>query len=67
MKLMRRGNVLYVWSKDLSHAEVSIVAVINRFKKDGKKERAHIVLDVREESATLITLLVLSRAKNKIV
>lgn len=41
--------------------------MVNKFKKDGKKARSHIVLSVGKEPATLITSLILSGASTKAV
>lgn len=60
-ELMRRVGVLCVVSHDLPDAEVSTMAVKNKFRKNNEKARPHIALNVRVEPATLIASLVLSR------
>ena len=54
-EMMRKDNVLHVLTEDLpEHASQSATT---RFMADDRKARAHVVLNLGEEPATLITLI----------
>lgn len=64
---MHEDGMSYVLRYNTSDAEVPMGAVINLFKKEDEKAGLRIVLNVGEEPATLIILLVLSGATTKAV
>lgn len=54
---MRGDGRLHVLSQvqDSSDTEISTTAMVNKIKKNNKKARLHIVLNVKEEPATYDT------------
>ena len=67
MELMRKDGVLYVLTQDPPEQETSTQAAVSRFRKDDEKARPHIVLNIGEEPATIITSLLLAGATTKAV
>lgn len=66
MELMPKDGVLDALQED-EPPEVSSAAVINKFKKQYKKARAHIVLNLGKEPAMLVTSLWILGAATKAV
>lgn len=60
MELMRKDGVLHVLSEDPPNPETSTNTVVSRWKRDDERARPHIVLNLGEEPATLVTSLVIS-------
>ena len=60
MEILRKDNVLHVLTEEIS--EDASQAQRNRFAQDDRKARAHVVLNLGEEPATLITALLLADA-----
>lgn len=59
MELMRKEGVLGTLVEDApEHKETK--TVINRFKKNDEKARAHIVLNLAQQPATFLTSLIMS-------
>lgn len=65
MELMRKDGVLHVLTEDPPSAETNSQAVINRWKKQDEKARPHIVLNLGEEPAILVTSILLEGATTK--
>lgn len=65
-ELTCRGGVQHILYKDHADTEVFTVAVTSKFKKNGKDVRPHVVFNVREEPATVITSIALSEANTKV-
>lgn len=64
---MRKVGVLHALIEDPPNPDTSTVASVNKFKKDDEKAITHIVLNLREETATLLTTLLISCATTKVV
>ena len=60
---MRKDNVLHVLTEDLP--ENASQSATTRFMADDRKARAHVVLNLGEEPATLITSLLMADASTK--
>lgn len=56
MELMCEDDVLYALSQYPSDAKVFMLAVVNKFKKKNEKAKPHVLLNEKEEPATLITI-----------
>ena len=65
MELMRKDGVLHVLTQEPPDADNATQAQINRFQRDDQKARPHIVLNLAEEPATLITSLLMSDGTTK--
>ena len=64
MELMRKNGVLHVLRDDSPNEDAS-EAIQNRFKRAEEKARAHIVLNLGDEPATLFTSSLMSGATTK--
>lgn len=61
--MMQKDNVIHVLTEELP--EDSTHAARNRFMADDRKARAHVVMNVGKESATLITCFVIMSFNHK--
>ena len=62
MELMRKDGVLHVLTEDPPTGPPNMVS---KFQKDDQKARTHIVLNIGDEPATLITSILLTGATTK--
>lgn len=61
-KLLRRHGVLYVLTNEEPDRAVSTSEAQQKWEEDDRKARPHIVLNLDEEPATLLTTLFISNA-----
>lgn len=59
--------VLHALTDDPPDPDTATTAAVNKFQKDDAKARPHIVLNLGEEPATILTSLLLSGATTKVV
>lgn len=64
-ELLRKDNVLHVLTETPPNPETSNVRAVEAWKKSDLKARPHLVLNLGEEPATLVTSLLLSDASTK--
>ena len=65
MEWMRKDGILHILTEDAPDPNDSTSAVLEKYKREDQKDRPHIVLNIWEEPATLITSLLLSSATTK--
>lgn len=62
---MRKDGVLYVLTQDKPNTSTDKAAQINRFNGDNHMDHHHIVINLGEESETIVTSLLMSDAMIK--
>ena len=67
MELMRKDGVLNLLREDPPDPNTASNGALARFQKEDQKARPHIVLNLGEEPATMITSLLLSGATTEAV